>query len=164
MLVSCIVATDENNAIGYQNQIPWYLPADLKYFKKTTTPHHIIMGRNTYESIGKPLPHRINIVITRDMYYLSTGCLIAHSIEEACDIANDHSETEVFIIGGAQIYLQSQNLWDKVYLTRVHTQVAAADAYFPILSQTEWDLRSREEHPADEKNKWSYDFEIWNKK
>ena len=78
MTISCIVAVDNNLAIGAGNQIPWYLPADLRYFKKITTPHHVIMGRNTYESIGKPLPNRINIVITRDMYYLSTGCLIAH--------------------------------------------------------------------------------------
>ena len=90
MVISCIVAVDKKGAIGEKGQIPWYLPADLKYFRKTTTPHHVIMGRNTYESIGKPLANRINIVITRDAYYLSTGCLIAHSIKEALSIAADH--------------------------------------------------------------------------
>lgn len=164
MKISCIVAIDQNFAIGAKGLIPWYLPADLKYFRKTTTPHHVIMGRQTYESIGKPLPHRINIVITRDPYYLGTGCLIAHSIAEASSIATDHGETEAFIIGGAQIYQESQGLWDRVYLTRVNLQVAEADAYFPVINNEEWNLISSESHPSDDKNKWDYSFEIYDRR
>lgn len=161
MIVSCIVAVDEQNAIGAQGQIPWFLPADLKYFKKQTTPHHIIMGRQTYESIGKPLPHRINMVITRDMYYLSTGCLIAHSIEEALEIAIDHGESEAFIIGGAQIYQASQHLWDKIYLTRVKTIAEQADAFFPAVDLNHWQLVSSEAHLADQTNKLDHTFELY---
>lgn len=161
MIVSCIVAIDKNGAIGEKGQIPWYLPADLKYFKKQTTPHHVIMGRNTYESIGKPLPNRINIVITRDPYYLSTGCLIAHSVSEALSIANDHGEKEVFVIGGAQLYKQSMEYWDKLYLTRVDQIAENADTFFPKIDLSNWKLESKEDHIADDKNKWNYSFEIY---
>ncbi|MEO5581477.1 MAG: dihydrofolate reductase [Saprospiraceae bacterium] len=163
MKISCIVAIDQKYAIGAKGLIPWYLPADLKYFRKTTTPHHVIMGRQTYESIGKPLSHRINIVITRDPYYLSTGCLIAHSIAEALSIAADHGESEAFIIGGSQIYQESQGLWDRIYLTRVSLQVNEADAYFPVFNLEEWNLSSSEPHKADDKNKWDYSFEVYDK-
>ncbi|MBP6796153.1 MAG: dihydrofolate reductase [Saprospiraceae bacterium] len=164
MVISCIVAVDKKGAIGEKGQIPWYLPADLKYFRKTTTPHHVIMGRNTYESIGKPLANRINIVITRDAYYLSTGCLIAHSIKEALSIAADHGEKEAFIIGGAQVYKQSAALWDKLYLTRVDMEAVNADVFFPEITMSDWILDKVESHEADEKNKWNYSFEIYSKK
>ena len=163
MKISCIVAIDQKSAIGAKGLIPWHLPADLKYFRKTTTPHHVIMGRQTYESIGKPLPHRINIVITRDPYYLSTGCLIAHSIAEAFSIAADHGETEVFIIGGAQIYQESQGLWDRIYLTRIDLKVDEADAYFPVMNKEEWNLISSESHKSDDKNKWDYVFDVYDR-
>ncbi len=161
MIVSCIVAVDEHLAIGSKGQIPWYLPADLKYFKKTTTPHHVIMGRQTYESIGKPLPGRINIVITRDAYFLSTGCLIAHSLEEALSIARDHGEKESFIIGGAQIYKASQKYWDKVYITRVHTVAEDPDTFFTEWSDQNWTKISSIALQKDEKNKFDYDFEVY---
>ncbi len=163
MLVSCIVATDILGAIGEKGQIPWHLPGDLKYFRKITTPHHVIMGRQTYESIGKPLPHRINIVITRDVYYLSTGCLIAHSIEEALSIAHDHGEQEAFIIGGAQIYTQSTHLWDKIYLTKVHTEAKNADAFFPAIKWSEWTIESKNDFLADSKNKFDFSFIVYTK-
>lgn len=164
MLVSCIVAMNQDSVIGVNGQIPWYLPADLKYFRKTTTPHHIIMGRQTYESIGKPLSNRINIVITRNSYYLSTGCLIAHSVDEALNIAADHGETEAFIIGGAQLYESTKGLWDKLYLTTVDLKVPQADAFFPAISLQDWNLISSNSFLPDEKNKMPYRFEIYTKK
>ena len=119
MKISCIVATAKNNVIGKDNQIPWYLPADLKYFKKITTGHHIIMGRNCFESIGRALPKRTNVIITRDMFYAVSDCLITHSIDEALSLAEANGEEEAFIIGGGQIYEQTAELWDKLYLTEV---------------------------------------------
>ena len=95
MKISCIVATAHNNVIGKDNDIPWYLPADLKYFKKQTLGHHILMGRNCYESIGRPLPKRTNVIITRDPYFIASNCLIAHSINEALEIAYDNGEEDV---------------------------------------------------------------------
>jgi len=164
MMVSCIVAMNPDGVIGVKGKIPWYLPADLKFFRKTTTPHHVIMGRQTYESIGKPLPNRINIVISRNAYYLSTGCLIAHSIEEALNIAADHGESEAFIIGGAQLYQSTASLWDKLYLTTVEVEVPQADAYFPVISLEDWSLLSSSSFLPDEKNKMSYRFDIYSKK
>ena len=119
------------------------------------------MGRQTYESIGKPLANRINIVITRDPYYLSTGCLIAHSLEEALSISKDHGEKEAFIIGGAQVYTASQSYWDRIYLTRVHVTAEDVDAYFPSVEWSEWNMISSESHLADEKNKWDYAYEVY---
>lgn len=163
MIVSAIVAMNQHSAIGVKGQIPWYLPADLKYFRKTTTPHHVIMGRQTFESIGKPLSNRINIILTRDPFYLSTGCLIAHSIREALEIAADHGEKEAFIIGGAQIYQSALSLIDKLYITRVELIVPDADAFFPTIDYKEWELISSASFPADEKNKWRYSFEVYSK-
>lgn len=163
MIVSAIVAMNQASAIGVKGQIPWYLPADLKYFRKTTTPHHVIMGRQTFESIGKPLPNRINIILTRDPFYLSTGCLIAHSIREALDISADHGEKEAFIIGGAQIYQAALPLLDKLYITRVSLEVPEADAFFPTIDYKEWTLDSSVAFPADDKNKWPYCFEVYSR-
>ncbi len=163
MIVSAIVAMNQQSAIGVKGQIPWYLSADLKYFRKMTTPHHVIMGRQTFESIGKPLSNRINIILTRDPFYLSTGCLIAHSIQEALEIAADHGEKEAFIIGGAQIYQTALPLLDKLYITRVDLEVPDADAFFPTIDYKEWELISSASFPADEKNKWPYSFEVYSR-
>ncbi len=163
MIISAIVAADLKNAIGIKNQIPWYLPADLKYFKKHTVTHHVIMGRNTYDSLGKPLSDRINIVLTRDYYFVASDCLIAHDIDEAFRMAQDADEDEVFIIGGAQIYDATQSYWDRIYLTRVHTQVADADAFFPAIDLSVWKLISADHHVADSKNNFDYTFEVYEK-
>ena len=104
MIVSAIVAVAKNNVIGINNGIPWYLPADLKYFKKTTLNHHIIMGRKSYESIGRPLPKRTNVIVTRDPFFMASNCLVVHSVEEGLQLALDNNETEAFIIGGGEIY------------------------------------------------------------
>ena len=157
MKVSCIVATAKNNVIGKDNQIPWYLPADLKYFKKITTGHHIIMGRNCFESIGRALPKRTNVIVTRDMFYAVSNCLITHSVGEALAIAEQNGEDEAFIIGGGQIYQQTTMLWDKLYLTEVNLEVEG-DVYFPELDMTNWKLTKQQSGLKDEKNTHDYSF------
>lgn len=163
MIVSAIVATDKNGLIGDQGRIPWHLPADLKYFKRTTLHHHLIMGRKTFDSIGRPLPKRHTIILTRDPYFIVTGCQIAHSIPEALQFAHDAGETEVFIAGGGQIYAQSQELWDKVYLTRVDAE-AEGDVYFPDLSPDQWKCTSEREGTVDEKNILPHRFLVYERR
>lgn len=163
MIISAIVATAKNNIIGKDNGIPWYLPADLKYFKKTTLHHHIIMGRNSFESIGRPLPKRTNIIVTRNQFYMASNCIIVHSIQEGLEVAQQNGETEAFIIGGAQIYKQSLDLIDRLYLTEVDLDVEG-DTAFPEIDETEWIEISREAHKADEKNEHDYVFRILERK
>ncbi len=160
MIISCIVAVANNNVIGKDNDIPWYLPNDLKYFKKRTLNHHILMGRKCYESIGKPLPKRTNVIITRDPFFISSNCIVCRSIEEALSTAYDNNEEEVFIIGGGTIYDQTQNIWDKLYLTEVDLDVEG-DVFFPKIDLAEWDLISSEDHPKDEKNAFNYSFKVY---
>jgi len=135
MIISIIVAVAENNAIGYDNHLLWHISEDLKRFKSLTTGHHIIMGRKTFESVGKPLPGRINIVISRQANYRVEGCLVAKSLEEALELAKQ--DTEVFIIGGGEIYKEALSISDKIYLTRVHAGFAG-DTFFPELNLSEW--------------------------
>lgn len=161
MLVSAIVATARNRVIGNEdNQIPWYLSSDLKYFKRTTLGHHVIMGRKTFESMGRPLPKRTNIVISRDPYYAVSGCLVARSLTEALSLAYDNDETEAFIIGGGTIYALSIPLLDKLYLTEVDASPEGT-VYFPELDYTQWELISSEAHPADEKNDHPFTFKVY---
>lgn len=159
MLVSAIVATAKNNVIGKDNQIPWHLPADLAYFKRTTLEHHIIMGRNCFRSIGRPLPKRTNIVVTRDPFFRADGVLVAHSVEEALGMAFDNGEQEVFIIGGGAIYRETQDLWDKIYLTEVDLEVEG-DVFFPETDPADWRETWCEHHAPDAKNEWAYTFKI----
>ncbi|MCL4127317.1 UNVERIFIED_CONTAM: hypothetical protein GTU68_060902 [Idotea baltica] len=153
-----------NRVIGDQtNNIPWYLPADLKFFKKTTTGHHIIMGRKCYQSIGRPLPNRTNIVITRDPYFIASGVLVAHSISEALQLAYENGEQEAFIIGGGQIYELSKDLWDVLYMTQVDIEVEG-NILFPKLDYDQWQLISTTPNEPDAKNKYPYTFELYNRK
>jgi dihydrofolate reductase len=154
MTVTIVVAIAENNAIGKNNQLLWYLPADLKHFKNITTGHTIIMGRKTYDSVGKPLPNRRNIIITRQDITIE-GCEVVKSIEDALALCAD--EDEVFIVGGAEIYRQSMHLTDRIYLTIVH-QKFDADSFFPEINYDEWRETEREDHQPDEKNKLPYSF------
>jgi dihydrofolate reductase len=163
MIVSAIAAMARNRAIGYQNRIPWYLPADLKYFKRTTMNHHIIMGRKSFQSIGKPLPKRTNIVITRDPFFVASNVLIARSVEEALEMAFDNGEEEAFIIGGGQIYEQSLPYWDRLYLTVVDIEVKG-DVYFPAIEEDEWKLVSEEKHRADQNNEFDYAFRVYERR
>ncbi len=119
MIISAIVATAHNGVIGKDNEIPWYLPADFAYFKRVTLNHHIIMGRNCYESIGRPLPKRTNVIVTRNPFYIASGCVIVHSVEEGLKLAKENGEEEVFIIGGGEIYKQTMHLMDKNNITEV---------------------------------------------
>ena len=162
MTISCIVATDKNRVIGKDNDIPWYLPADLQYFKKTTINKAVIMGRNCFVSIGRPLPKRTNIIVTRDPFFISSNCLVARSIPEALHMAHNTDENEVFIIGGGQIYEQTIDLWDKLYLTEVDLEVDG-DVFFPELDMEEWALESEEYHEKDEKNPYNYTFKVYNR-
>jgi dihydrofolate reductase len=154
MTISAIVAIARNLAIGHQNQIPWYLPADLKYFKRVTTGHHVIMGRKSFESIGRPLPNRTNVVVTRDPFFVATGCTVAHSLREALALARANGETEAFIIGGGEVYRQAMPLLHRLYLTEVGVEPDGADVFFPKVDETEWREVSREAHPADEENQY----------
>lgn len=157
MIISCIVAVAKNNVIGKDNDIPWYLPADLQYFKKVTLNHAVIMGRNCYESIGRPLPKRTNIIITRDPYFISSNCYVVRSIEEAISTALAQREEEIFIIGGGQIYDQTKGIWDKLYITEVDLEVEG-DVFFPAINPEEWTLISEVPQPKDEKNIHNYTF------
>lgn len=160
MIVSAIVAATENWVIGRDNDIPWYMSNDLKYFKKTTLNHHIIMGRNTYASIGRPLPKRTNIVLTRNPFYVIQNCLMAHSIQEALELAYDNGEKEAFIIGGGKIYQESFDLLDRIYLTVVHTELEG-DTFFPKLDMSTWKEISSVAHKADEKNDFDHTFKCF---
>lgn len=163
MKISIIVATSKNNAIGIENQLPWHLPADLKYFKQLTTGHVIIMGSNTYLSIGKPLPNRTTIVITSqpNPEWKVDGIYIVHSIDDAIQKAKSLNETECFIIGGAKIYNQTLHLADVVYKTEIDLNIENADAFFPNLNIEEWKLTESQNHLADEKNKMNYSFNTY---
>lgn len=158
--VNIIVAAAENNAIGKDNKMLWHLPDDFKYFKKNTVGHSIIMGRKTFDSIGKPLPDRRNIVVTRNQNWVSDEVDVANSLDEVLTYCRD--EREIFIIGGANIYEQTLPLAQKVLLTRVHTNIEA-DSFFPELPQAQWKLTHQEYHPKDDKHAYDFTFEVWEK-
>ncbi|MES2560024.1 MAG: dihydrofolate reductase [Bacteroidota bacterium] len=161
MIISLIVAADENNAIGNQNQLLCHLPADLKYFRLTTTGHHIIMGRKTYESVGRPLPNRVNIVISRTPELEIEGCVVKSSLESAIEFARAAGETELFITGGGVIFEQSMPITNRIYLTRIHHSFEA-DTFFPDMGE-EWKLTQDEMHEADEKNAYPFSFQVYEK-
>jgi dihydrofolate reductase len=156
-MITIIAAIGKNNELGKDNDLIWHLPEDLKRFKRVTSGHHILMGRNTFESIGKPLPNRTTVIITRNNDYFKDGCLIAGSIEEAIKLAEN--DEEIFIIGGAQIYKQAiQNpSVKKLDMTIVHESFDA-DVFFPEIDSTIWKETAREDFKADEKNKYDYSF------
>jgi dihydrofolate reductase len=155
MILSAVVVVDENNGIGKNNQLLVHFPADLKHFKKITSGHTIIMGRKTYESMGKALPNRRNIVISRNKGYQLSDAEITHSLENAIDLAS--AESEIFIIGGAEIFKQALPLLNKIYLTRIYKSFEA-DTFFPQINPTEWAEEEREEHQADEKTPFAFAF------
>jgi len=161
MIVSIVVAISENNAIGKDNQLLWHLPADLKHFKEITSGHTIIMGRKTYDSIGKALPKRRNVVITRNTALEIPGVEVMHSLAEAIDSSKE--EREVFIIGGAEIFKQALGQTDKIYLTKVH-QNFEADTFFPEIDTALWRESNQEQHPTDEKNAIAYTFSTLDRK
>lgn len=157
MIISLIVAMDEEGGIGLSGGLPWYLPADLKHFKTITMGHHLIMGRLTYESIGRPLPGRTMIILTRNKEYKADGCIVTHSLEKALEIARSGDEEEVFIIGGGDVFSQAIAGADKIYLTRIHTKLSA-DVFFPKIHQSEWQEIASDKHAPDERNPYAYSF------
>ncbi len=161
MKISIIVAMGKFGVIGYKNKLPWHLPADLSYFKKITLGKPIIMGRKTYESIGKPLPGRENIVITSNYDYNLPNIKIVHTIPAALAAANNAEE--VMIIGGAEIFKALLPQTQRLYLTYIDNEFAG-DTFFPEIKLEEWQEISREEHPSDEKNPYAYQFIVLKRK
>lgn len=155
--ISAILAMSENRVIGKNNQLPWHLAADLIHFKTLTTGHPIIMGRKTFTSIGKPLPNRTNIILTRDCHFKAPGCVVVTTIDHALECGKEVDEKEVFVIGGAEIYHQCMPFVNKIYLTLVHTTIEG-DTFFPELNQAEWKETACVKHEADEKNAYDYSF------
>lgn len=160
-IISLIAALGNKNVIGNNHQLPWHLPADLKYFKKTTMGKPIIMGRKTFSAIGRPLPGRQNIVLTREKSFTSAQCDVAHSIAEAIAIAQN--KNEIMIIGGAQIYAEFLPFADKLYLTFVHHDFAG-DTFFPAWNPDEWQQIESQHFQPDDENKYSYSFIVLGKK
>ncbi len=159
-MISMIVAADEQNVIGKDNQLIWHLPDDLKFFKQKTSGHAIIMGRNTFESVGRPLPNRTNIIITRDRTYSAEGCEVVHSLEMALDIAKKVDDNP-FIVGGEQIYRLALPIANQVFLTRIHHSFEG-DRHFPELDDA-WKETSAEFHPTDDKHAHSFTIYTYQK-
>lgn len=157
MRIAIIVAMAENRVIGRNNQLPWRIPADLGHFKMLTMGKPIIMGRRTHESIGRPLPGRDNIVITADRDYQADGCQVVHSIDQALEVAGDCAEA--MIIGGANLYRQTLEDADRLYLTLVKAE-PQGDTWFPLIEAQQWREIERETHNADESNEYDYDFVV----
>ena len=166
VIKSMIVAMASNRVIGRNNKLPWYLPGDLKYFKQATMGKPILMGRKTYESIGKPLPGRLNIVITRDTSWTAPGVTAVNSIDEAFSVAAGQAEldgqNEVMVIGGDQIYAACLPVVDRLYLTEVHADVEG-DAYFPEVEWTHWKEIGREDFKAEAPNPYDYSFVVYDR-
>lgn len=160
-MLSIIVAVAENNVIGKDNDLIWHLPRDLKHFKETTTGHYVIQGRKTYESYGKPLPNRTNVIITRDKDYTAGGCIVVHSLEEALKEAKN--DAEPFIIGGGRIYEQALPLVDRIYLTKIHHSFEG-DTYFPEIDLDEWEITDKRDFETDEKNIYPFSILILDRK
>lgn len=171
MKCSLIVAMAKNQTIGIDNTLPWHLPNDLKYFKQVTMSKPIIMGRKTYESIGRPLPGRTNIAITRQSDYQADGMVVVNTLEQALAKAEDISfvdgHEEVMVIGGAEIYQQALPQADRLYITHVHADVAG-DAFFPEVDWADWQEVQREDHQADpqgaeKRNPFDYSFVVYDR-
>lgn len=156
MNLTLIAAMSENRVIGKDNDLPWHLPKDLKHFKGLTKGHHIIMGRRTFESMGnKPLPHRTNIIVTRQKDFRAPGCIVVHNLEDA--IRKAENDSRPFIVGGGKIYQQALAYADSIELTVVHASLEG-DTHFPELNENDWELVKKESHSRDEKHEYGFDF------
>ncbi|MGG0791294.1 dihydrofolate reductase [Peribacillus simplex] len=161
-MISLIVAMDQNRVIGKNNELPWHLPADLQYFKKVTMGHPIIMGRKTFESIGRVLPGRENVIVTRNQDFKAEGCVVLHDIEQIKTFADSRDE-EVFVIGGAEIFKEILPVTDRLYITEIH-ETFEGDTFFPMIDENQWDKISSNSGSIDEKNRYAHDFIILQKK
>ncbi|KOR79280.1 dihydrofolate reductase [Bacillus sp. FJAT-21352] len=161
-MISLIVAMDQNRVIGKNNKLPWHLPSDLQYFKKVTMGHPIVMGRKTFESIGRVLPGRENVIVTRNQEFKAEGCVVLHDIAQIKMFADNHEE-EVFVIGGAEIFKEILPFTDRLYITEIH-ETFEGDTFFPEIDENEWDEISSNPGSIDEKNRFAHDFIILQKK
>lgn len=154
-MISCIVAKAANGVIGSRNAIPWYVPADLKHFKEITTGKTVVMGRKTFQSIidrnGKPLPSRQNVVVTRDMTFSYPGVTVIHDINDITSLG------DCFIIGGAELWRQTFDMLERLYVTEINAEIEG-DVHFPVIDKMQWHEVSRESHKTDAKNPYDYDF------
>lgn len=164
MIISLVVAASENNVIGKNNQLLWHLPKDMKFFKNVTWGMPVVMGRKTFESLGsKPLNGRKNIIITRQPGWKSEDVSVVNSVDAASALANELGYKEIFIIGGGEIYMIAYERANKIYMTRVHTELEG-DTYFPVIEKDDWKLMSNVDNPSDEKHKYAFSFQLWEKK
>ena len=161
MTVSLIVAFSENGVIGFEGDMPWRLSADLKRFKRLTMGHPMIMGRNTYESIGRLLPGRTTIILTRNDQYQVPGAVLAKNLEQAMELAS--ADQEIFVVGGGQVYQHALPLADRIYATRIHVELQG-DTHFPDTNWEQWELVESTAHAADEKNQYPFTFENYVRK
>jgi dihydrofolate reductase len=164
-MISLIAAIGKNNELGKNNTLVWSMPTDLKYFRKTTSGHPVIMGRKTFESIGHPMPKRKNIIITRDLNYKKDGIEVVHSLKEALSSARTPlaENEEIFIIGGEEIFKKSIDVADRLYITHIDATDKDADTFFPEIIPIVWNEISHEEHKKDEKNPYNYTFSVYDK-
>jgi dihydrofolate reductase len=163
MRLSLLLAASENNVIGKDNGLPWHLPDDLKYFKNLTWGLPILMGRKTFDSIGRPLPGRKSIVITRNKDWQHQGVDVVHSVKAAVRKAADYGAKEIFVIGGAEIVRTSLPEADRIYLTRIHHHFDG-DVFFPAIDEAEWQLVSGRFCEKDEKNPYDHTYQVWERK
>jgi dihydrofolate reductase len=164
MIISLIAAASANNVIGKNNQLPWHLPVDLKFFKNTTWGMPVIMGRKTFESnANKPLPGRINIVITRETDFKADGAVIVNKWSDALFVAKDADCNEVFVIGGGVIFKEVINKADRIYMTRIHA-IIDGDVFFPEIDEAKWKKVSNRDCFGDEKHKYNYSFQLWERR
>lgn len=154
-MISFIAAMDENQVIGHENKMPWHLPADLKHFKEVTSGHPIIMGRKTYEAIGRPLPKRQNIIVTNKKDFVAEGCEVVHSLDEAKRMAD--TKEEIFVIGGETLFAQFMPAAERMYLTIIH-DTFPGDTYFPEWRTEDWVTTEKKQGKTDEKNRYSHTF------
>lgn len=164
MILSAIVAVSENNAIGRDNDLPWRLPEDLKFFKRTTMGCPVLMGRKTFESLGRPLPGRLNIVVSKQNLQLPDAVLLYDNLDDAINRLKQEYTEQGFIIGGGNIYEQTMPLIERLYITKVHTVIADAQTFFPEIDTKAWELVWSEHHTKDERHEYDYTFQQWEKR
>ncbi len=166
MIISLIAAVSKNLVIGKNNDLPWHLPDDMKFFMQTTKGHHCIMGRKNYDSIPdkfRPLPNRTNIVVTRQKGFKAPGCIVVNDIEKALELSKKNGETEVFIIGGAEIYRQGMSVTQRMYLTEIQAEIHG-DVFFPEFKKDSWKEMKRVHHAADERHVYAFDFVVYDRR
>jgi dihydrofolate reductase len=165
MIISAIAALSRNRVIGRNNDLPWRLPDDMRFFMQTTKGHHVIMGRKNYDSLlpkFKPLPDRTNIVITRQQNFNAPGCTVLHAVEPAIDMARKNSENECFIIGGAEIYTLAMPYTTRLYLTEIEAHIEG-DTYFPEVDKRNWNEISRTHHASDQRHAYAFDIVVYDR-